>query len=138
MKFVDLLVISEEDGRTVFGARDDSPRDTARSLAQRLNVGAVAITVRDSADGCGAVVAAENSIFSAPRVDVEVVDRVGAGDAFTAGLIASRLEGRDWEQAARFATALAALKLTIPGDFCTASRADVDRLLVQAQSAATR
>ena len=41
----------------------------------------------------------------------------------------SRLETRGWDDAVRFATATAALKLTIPGDFCLVTRSEVDQLL---------
>jgi 2-dehydro-3-deoxygluconokinase len=60
---------------------------------------------------------------------VEVIDRIGAGDAFSAGLIVSRLENRGWDDAVRFAAAAAALKHTIPGDFCLVTRGEVDQLL---------
>ena len=68
---------------------------------------------------------------AAPRFDVESVDPIGGGDAFCGGLIASRLEGRGWDDAVRFASATAALKHTIPGDFCLVTRSQVEELLSQ-------
>jgi sugar/nucleoside kinase (ribokinase family) len=44
-------------------------------------------------------------------------------------LIVSRLEGHGWDDAVRFATATAALKHTIPGDFCLVTPAEVEELL---------
>jgi 2-dehydro-3-deoxygluconokinase len=129
MRFVDLLVVSEEDARTVFDAPGSSAEELARSLAKRYELRTVAVTVRDSADGLGAVVVANGVTHIAPRHDVEVVERVGTGDAFTAGLIVSRLENRGWEDALRFATAVAACKLTMPGDFFVGRRADVEKLI---------
>jgi len=129
MQYVDLLVVSEEDARTVFEAQGESAEELARELATRFAVDVVAVTVRDSAEGLGAVVVANGAAFSAPRHDVEVVERVGTGDAFTAGLVASRLERRGWEEAVRFATAMAALKLTMPGDFFVGRRAIVEKQL---------
>jgi 2-dehydro-3-deoxygluconokinase len=41
----------------------------------------------------------------------------------------SRLENRGWDDAVRFAAAAAALKHTIPGDFCLVTRGEVDQLL---------
>jgi 2-dehydro-3-deoxygluconokinase len=76
-----------------------------------------------------AVVAAQGKTYRAPRYEVEVIDRIGAGDAFSAGLIVSRLENRGWDDAVRFAAAAAALKHTIPGDFCLVTRGEVDQLL---------
>jgi 2-dehydro-3-deoxygluconokinase len=60
---------------------------------------------------------------------VEVVDRIGAGDAFSAGLIVGRLENLAWDNSIRLATATSALKHSIPGDFCVVTRAEVEQLL---------
>ncbi len=57
------------------------------------------------------------------------MDRIGAGDAFSGGLIVSRLENHDWEEAVRFATAASALKHTIPGDFCLVTSGEVEQLM---------
>jgi len=121
LEHVDLLVVTQDDARLIFGA--DSPE----SLAQRFNLKAVAMTLRDNP--CSAIVLADGNRHVTPRLTVDTVDRIGAGDAFTGGLIVSRLEQRGWDEAVRFATAAAGLKHTIPGDFCLINRADVDRLL---------
>src|SRR2546423_77410 len=130
MKHVDLLIASEEDARVVFGA------ESAESLAQRFEIGAVAITLRDQT--LATVIAAEGKVYSAPRFEVESVDPIGAGDAFCGGLIVSRLEQRGWDDAVRFATATAALKHGIPGDFCLVTRDDVDQLVRGASSRVSR
>jgi len=121
MEHVDLLIAAEEDARVIFGA------ESADSLAKRFEIGAVAITLRDNP--CSATVAADGKVYSAPRFEVESADPIGAGDAFCGGLIVSRLEHRGWDDAVRFATATAALKHTIPGDFCLVTRSEVDQLL---------
>lgn len=60
------------------------------------------------------VQSAEGSI-DVPGFQVEVVNTVGAGDSFAAGLITSRLNGLDWEDAARFANACGAITVTRHG-----------------------
>src|SRR5207249_1117999 len=97
MEHVDLLIVSEEDARVIFGA------ESAESLAKRFEIGAVAITLRDQT--LAAVIAADGKVYSAPRFEVESVDPIGGGDAFCGGLIVSRLDGRSWDDALRFATA---------------------------------
>lgn len=57
-----------------------------------------------------------------------IVDRVGGGDSFAAGLICGLVEGKDMKEALEFAVAASALKHTIPGDFNLATRAEVDNL----------
>jgi 2-dehydro-3-deoxygluconokinase len=121
MEHVDVLITTEEDARIVFGA------ESAESLAKRFALGAVAVTLRDHPQS--ALVAVDGKVHTAPRYEVHTVDRIGAGDAFTGGLIVSRLERRDWDATLRFATATAALKHTIPGDFCLVTRNDIEQLL---------
>jgi 2-dehydro-3-deoxygluconokinase len=121
LEHVDVLIATEDDARVVLGA------ESAESLAQRFEIGAVAVTLQDNPHA--AVVAADGKVHTAPRYEVEVVDRIGAGDAFCGGLIVSRLENRGWDDAVRFATATSALKHTIPGDFCLVTRNEVDQLL---------
>jgi 2-dehydro-3-deoxygluconokinase len=121
LEHVDVLVVTAEDARTVFGT--DSPE----SLAQRFELEAVALTLRDNS--CSAIVFADGTRHVTPRLAVRTVDRIGAGDAFSGGLIVSRLEQRGWDEAVRFATATAALKHTIPGDFCLIDRTSVEQLL---------
>ena len=139
MEHVDVLITTEEDTRVVFGMStsesdqqlDAEPNEeVARALAKKFALDAVAVTLPLSlCSSWSAVVAAQGKTYRAPRYDVEVIDRIGAGDAFSAGLIVSRLENRGWEDAVRFATAAAALKHTIPGDFCLVTHGEVDQLL---------
>ena len=144
MEHVDVLITTEEDTRVVFGigaeSKDDyahvdaeSHAEVARALEQRFELSAVAITLRENPrvllNSWSAIVAAKGKIHAAPKYEVEVVDRIGAGDAFSGGLIVSRLENRGWDDAVRFATATSALKHGIQGDFCLVTRNEVDQLL---------
>jgi 2-dehydro-3-deoxygluconokinase len=144
MEHVDVLITTEEDTRLVFGigaeARDsyeqvdaESYAHVARALEKQFDLRAVAVTLRENPrvllNSWSAIVAAAGKIHRAPRYEVEVVDRIGAGDAFSGGLIVSRLENSGWDDAVRFATAASALKHSIPGDFCLVTRAEVEQLL---------
>ncbi len=57
-----------------------------------------------------------------------IVDRVGGGDSFAAGVICGMLDGKEFKDALEFGVAASALKHTIPGDFNLVSRADVENL----------
>ena len=59
---------------------------------------------------------------------MRLVDRIGGGDSFAAGLIHGLLSGRDGDAALRFAVAASALKQTIPGDFNRVSVEKFERL----------
>lgn len=67
-------------------------------------------------------------IYASQAYTVDIVDRVGTGDAFTAGFIYSYLTGQDEQYKVEFATASAALKHTISGDTVAATPAEVERL----------
>ena len=123
LEHVDLLITTAEDARVVFGVGAES-HDT---LQKRFDLSAVVITLGEGPHA--AIALADGKMHTAPRYEVEVVDRIGAGDAFSGGLIVSRLEHRGWDDAVRFAAATAALKHRIPGDFCLVTRDEVDQHL---------
>ena len=145
MENVDVLITTEEDTRVVFGIGDAEAKDryatmdaeyfeqVALALAKQFDFRAVAVTLRENPrvllNSWSAIVAADGKIYRAPQYEVEVVDRIGAGDAFSAGLIVSRLENQGWDDAVKFATATSALKHSIPGDFCLVTRGEVEQLL---------
>jgi 2-dehydro-3-deoxygluconokinase len=145
MRLVDVLITTEEDARVVLGAEGGhstagygsvdaaSYGPVALGLQDRFKFAAVAITLRENPrvwlNTWSALVVADGRTFEGPRFEVEVVDRIGAGDAFSAGLIFGRLTIGDWESAVRYGTALSALKHTTPGDFSMSTREDVEQLL---------
>lgn len=145
MRLVDVLITTEEDARVVLGAEGGhstagygavdaaSYGPVALGLQDRFRFAAVAITLRENPrvwlNTWSAILVADGHTFDGPRFEVEVVDRIGAGDAFSAGLIFGRLTMGDWESALRYGTALSALKHTTPGDFSVNSREDVEQLL---------
>jgi 2-dehydro-3-deoxygluconokinase len=129
LRHVDVLIVGEGTARLVFGIDGDA----GRALQERFGVGVVAVTTREEPrawlNGTSAVVTADGVTHRGPSYEVEVVDRIGAGDAFVGGLIFGRLRHGDWDTAVRYATALAALKHTVPGDFSQATVGEVDQLL---------
>ncbi len=145
MQHVDVLITTEEDTRVVFGIGGRSADDNfssvdaeayagvARRLQERFGSRAVAITLRENPrvwqNTWSALVFADGQLHCAPRYEVEIVDRIGAGDAFSAGLIFAFLRDNDWNSAVRFGTALSALKHTVPGDFSQATLAEVEQVL---------
>ena len=141
MRHVDVLITTEEDTRLVFGV--ETPRtDTvdaasyepvARSLQAQFGFKAVAVTLRDNPlvwrNTWSAFVVADGVRHDAPRYDVEIVDRIGAGDAFSAGFIYAATTGVGWAQAVRYGTAMSALKHGIPGDFAVVTRQEVEQVM---------
>jgi 2-dehydro-3-deoxygluconokinase len=109
-------------------------RAAAEQVAKELGVKQVAVTLRESIsasdNGWSAVLydATDDAFHRSQRYDVRIVDRIGGGDSFAAGLIFATLSGRPPAEALRFAVAASALKQTIPGDFNHVGVGEVDRL----------
>jgi 2-dehydro-3-deoxygluconokinase len=108
-----LLVLAERDAQNVLGFGEEGAR-LAEAIAARYGTAIVALT-RPPAAEPGALVLAAGALHLAPRYPVEVVDRIGAGDSFLAGLIHGLLDG-DLDLAVRFAAFCAAMGLATPGD----------------------
>ena len=71
----------------------------------------------------------QRAFHQSQRYDVRLVDRIGGGDSFAAGLIYGLVAGRSADAALRFAVAASALKQTIPADFNRVTVSEVDRLV---------
>jgi 2-dehydro-3-deoxygluconokinase len=69
------------------------------------------------------------TFLQSQRYTGRVVDRIGGGDSFAAGLIPGFVSGRDLEVTAHGAVAASALKQTIPGDFNQVSLAKIERFV---------
>ena len=146
MSQVDVVIANEEDIQSVLGfevpgadpvAGRVDPRayePVARRVSQELGPSRVAITLRESHsasdNGWSAVLRdARNATFvHSQQYELRLVDRIGGGDSFAAGLIYALLSGRANDAALKFAVAASALKHTIPGDFNRVTADEVDRL----------
>ena len=134
VKGADLLIGNRDAVRVMLGieAPDDS---LAQRLAERYDCRHVALTRREvlsaSEHGWSAVLydAASGDVWPSRRYQVRVVDRVGGGDSFAAGLIAALAAERDPADAVQFAAAAGALKLTIPGDWNRATSQEIEQLV---------
>ena len=120
MNLVDIITTTEEDTGVVFGIREASYQKVAETLARSFGFKAVAITLREDLsvwkNNWTAIAYADGKIYSDRTYTVEIVDRVGAGDSFTAGFIYGYLTGGA-EKGVKYGNALSALKHTMPGDF---------------------
>ncbi len=140
-----VLIANEEDIQMCLGVTADADPTTGRvavgayqSLAARTkakfpNLEIVAITLRESLsadrNGWSAVLDGHQGFRQSRKYALEdIVDRVGGGDAFAAGLIFGLLEYGEEEKALEFAVAASALKHSIPGDLNLTTREEVERL----------
>lgn len=140
------VIANEEDLQTVLGISVEGTdvtsghldleayRLAAERVSREFGVVQVAITLRESTsasdNGWSAVLwdAPSGRFHHSQHYDLRIVDRIGGGDSFAAGLIYGLVSGRTPDAALRFAVAASALKHSIPGDFNRVSVAEVDRL----------
>jgi len=119
MPYVDILITTEEDTLRVFGIKEKTYEDVAKKLAQRFGFKIVAITLRGDIsvwkNTWTAIAYKEGKIYKDKTYEVEIVDRVGGGDSFSAGFLYGYLSG-DVEKGLKYGNAFAALKHSIPGD----------------------
>lgn len=141
MPYVDLLIANEEDAADVFGIQAEATDITrgvidqsgyesvARQLCGRFSLSKVAITLRESIsasrNGWSAMLFSEGRAIHSKRYDIQIVDRVGGGDSFAAGLIYGLSTGMSDSDALEFAVAASCLKHTVEGDFNLVSRDEV-------------
>ena len=146
MDDVDVVIANEEDLQSVLGVKVsgtdvttgtldvEAYKEAASWVSTKLGPSLVAITLRESHsasdNGWSAVLwdGKANTLHHSQHYAVRLVDRIGGGDSFAAGLIYGFVTGRSHEDSLRFAVAASALKQTIPGDFNRVSVAEVDAL----------
>jgi 2-dehydro-3-deoxygluconokinase len=119
------LFIGAEEARTVFGL-DGAPDTVLADLSRKAPKATIALM--QGADGC-TVLDGGRLLRPSRRFDVQVVDPIGAGDAYVAGFLWATLSGRTVEDAIDAGQAVAALKCSIWGDIALIDRRDVDDLL---------
>jgi len=121
MADVDILITTEEDTNVVFGIKEKDYEAVAERLAQTFKFKIVAITLREDLsvlrNNWTAIAYQDGKIFRDRKYEVEIVDRVGAGDSFTAGFLYGWLREKDVQKGVQYGNAFAALKHTVPGDF---------------------
>lgn len=119
---VTVLISTAEDAQVLFGM-GGSARAVAEALRARFPCEVVAVT-----DGAQFAAASAGQTWERGGYKVDVVDRIGAGDAFAAGFLHGYL-GRDIQRGLDYGAALAALKHTYHGDTAWASTEDVAGLI---------
>jgi len=143
----DVAIGNEEDAEKVFGISAEGVdvesgqvdaalyRQVAEGLGGRFpNLKQIAITLRGSISGShntwSGILYDGRAMVVGPRYDiVPIVDRVGGGDSFAAGLIYALLSGKDLQACIDFAVAASCLKHTITGDFNLVTVDEVNALL---------
>lgn len=131
MDYTDILVTTEEDTERVFDITGESYEEVAKKLAEEFDFDVVAITLRDNIsmwrNDWTAIAYEDGKIYDDMTYELELVDRVGGGDSFTAGFLYGYLTG-DAEKGVKYGNATSAIKQTNPGDMNWCTHEEVESL----------
>ena len=145
MQYVDICIGNEEDAEKCLGYRPDADvengktdaegyrgifRDMVKEFGFKYVIGTLRESFTASNNGWKAMIYNGDSFYVSHRYEIiPIVDRVGGGDSFSAGVIHCLANGMPQEKALEFAVAASALKHTIPGDFNIVSLCEVEALM---------
>lgn len=145
MQYVDVCIGNEEDAQLCLGFKPDADVEGGKTdasgyhaifkqMVQEFGFKYVASTLRESFsathNGWKALIYDGTHFYESKRYDIEpIIDRVGGGDSFSAGLIHGLLTKNNQAEALEFAVAASALKHTINGDFNLVSIKEVEALM---------
>lgn len=147
MKYVDVCIGNEEDANLVLGFKPEGSDVTSGNLklsgyqsifeqmTQKFGfeycVSSLRVSRSASDNGWSACIYSGKTgefYHSREYSITPIVDRVGGGDSFAAGVICGLLDGKDFKEALEFGVAASALKHTIPGDINLVTRKEVETL----------
>lgn len=128
---VDVLFASRGALRTFFGI-DGSYEEALQEAIRKLGIAAVTVTRKRTKGSrrlklTGMAMGRGGVLASSGTRNIEVLDRLGGGDAYAAGFLAAYLEDpRGLTRAVSLGTAASGLKHTMPGDFLCATREEIE------------
>ncbi|MCX6018789.1 MAG: sugar kinase [Chloroflexi bacterium] len=136
----DHVFCAHRDAVNLFGAAEE-PYVAARQLHKRFGVQTLVLTLGE--DGAIAVQRGADGVLVETHQPqnfkvTQMVDRIGAGDAFDSGFIAGQLWGLPLQECLSYGNAMSAMKITIPGDLALFSKDEIDAPVAGGRSASVR
>ncbi len=141
LPYVDIFFCSEDTARLTFG-KTGTAREMMKSFTEEYPISIVASTQRivhsPKRHTFGSVIydAREDKFYEEePYRDIEVVDRIGSGDAYISGVLYGLLaHNGDCRRALEYGNAYSSMKNTIPGDLPSCNLEETDRVIKQHKS----
>ena len=128
--------------RTFFGVNAASEAEALVTACRELSLSACVTTLKQGKNSRSQRMAAMGAtaggqVVETDWTDVEIVDRVGGGDAFAGGFIAGNLEKpENLRFGLELGLAASALKHTMAGDFLAASRVEIEEAMTASEGGA--
>ncbi|MGI6108117.1 MAG: sugar kinase [Lachnospiraceae bacterium] len=141
LPYVDIFFCSEDTARLTFG-KTGSAKDMMKSFTEEYPISVVCSTQRTvhspKRHTFGSIIySAETGRYyeEEPYRDIEVVDRIGSGDAYVSGVLYGLLsDGGNYQRALEFGNATSALKNTIPGDLLDTDLKEIEGIIREHKS----
>lgn len=141
LPYVDVFFCSEDTARLTF-LKEGSAREIMKSFTREYPISIVASTQRvvhsPKRHTFGSIIysAKDDTYYEEPPyADIEVVDRIGSGDAYISGVLYGLLSGEgDYQRALEYGNATSALKNTIPGDLLSTDLKEIDGIIREHKS----
>ena len=137
---VEPLQLLDKDGTDIKDRLPEHPdvddyKDIMNELHKRFDIKYLAMTFRNhlsvNRNRLKTMLSDGNDFYESTEIEVDIVDRVGTGDAFSAGVIYSLINEFEPQYAINFATACFALKHTIEGDVNLINATDIKQYVQQ-------
>lgn len=135
LPYIDILFVSEETSRRMLG-RTGTMDEIMRGYCKQYGVSVVASTQRiinsPRSHTFGSILYAheEYQFYTEhPYENIEVIDRIGSGDAYVAGVLTVILSQGGYEKAVSFGNAMSSLKNTMPGDLIATDPAEIEGIV---------
>lgn len=135
LPYVDILFVSEETSRRTFG-KTGTVKENMKSYTKDYNISIIATTERTVITPkkhtfTSIIYNAKDDIFyeEAPYEKIEVIDRIGSGDAYVSGVLYGLLTYNDCQKALEIGNAASAIKNTIPGDLPSTDLSEIQRII---------
>lgn len=135
LPYIDILFVSEETSRRMF-QKTGTIQEIMKSYSDEYGCMFVASTQRQVISPTrhtwnSLIYSKEECRFyqEEPYQEIEVVDRIGSGDAYLAGVLFGLLKFNDPQKALEYGNAMAAIKNTIPGDMPVSDFQEITRVI---------
>lgn len=126
LRNVDILLVTKDDVKNVLKIQG-TYEEMITELDEKYNPEVVVLTLGSE----GAMALKDGKIYRAEPYELEVVDRIGAGDAFDAGFVYEYLRTGNVERALNLGVAMAAFAHTIPGDPMFITKDEIEFIIKQ-------
>ena len=137
LPYVDIFFCSEDTARLTFG-KTGTIEEIQKSFCEEYPISVVASTERTvitpkKHNFTSIIYSAKNDSYyrEEPYNNIDVVDRIGSGDAYVSGALYGYLKHKDCRKALEYGNAMAAIKHSVIGDMITTDLEEIDSIIAE-------